>query len=279
MALFKDEFAPVFYFQGYPVYWTTLFTALHSVCFLIGAILLGSNYGFFFLFTSVSPSTFPYLWTLLTNPFFDPYYYQGSGLGCLYFLWMTFIFYDCGMNVERHMGGKSFVQLYFFTIIIPSIVVAIFCQFFPLVLCGIFPLTFGALVANATIFPDSESRFGISMLVFCWILIIVNSALDFAVHDIGALIGFWVASFTAYCCMRLGGAGRGMDFLVEWKERGVQAKREKQAIIRVVKKQDAEATLDSVLEKISRRGMASLTPSERAILQKASSDLQKRDRR
>ena len=282
MALFnqEDEFAPAFSYEGYAVYWSTLIVLIHLGFFFLGAILMGTGFAFVFAFTDVSSFAFPQVWRLITYPFFDFGYYQGLGTS-FWFLFSAYFMYHCGLQVERFVGGKVYLQLYFGLILISGVVVALLSQFFGVLhLAGVLCVTMGIIAADATIFPDSElSLFPISYSTGVKLLFAINCAIQFAFMDYGDIIGMLTAGVVAYFGMRFAGAGKGMDAIVDWRENRRQAQLSKKIEVQTVRKIEAETTLDTVLEKISQKGMASLSSSEKAILQQASAELKKRDRK
>jgi len=79
--------------------------------------------------------------------------------------------------------------------------------------------------------------------------------------------------------MRLIGAGRGMTWLTDWIE-DRQAKRlALKHQIKVLKDVKETESIDEILEKISKQGVGSLTARERAALERARTNLLKRDQR
>jgi hypothetical protein len=137
-------------------------------------------------------------------------------------------------------------------------------------------------VAFATLYPGALPIFfwiPFRASVLVWVLLAVFSLIDLADHAFAALFMLWTSSAVGYVGMRLIGAGRGLTWLTDWLE-DRQAKRlARQRNIAVLKDAKETQSIDDILEKISKHGVGSLNARERAALERARTNLLKRDQR
>ncbi len=277
MALFRDDDSPIFTFSGYNIRWTELFTMLQAIGFFFGALCLGTNIPIFF-YSTLTSSVIPEVWRAVSYPYFDPLAYR-TQWNTVFSMFFVYVFFINGRVVESRITRTLFLKLYVLLILVPVIVLFPLSFVMPVDFAGHFCVTVGMMTACATLYPNMEwVGYGVTYRTFLTLFYLVTSASFFAYHRIDNLVGMWVDVFTAYAALRIAGHGNGMDWLFNFMELHQQKIHLNRTKLQVVKKQEQEATLDSVLDKISKRGMASLTPAERTILQRASADLKKRDR-
>ena len=82
-----------------------------------------------------------------------------------------------------------------------------------------------------------------------------------------------------YFGMRLIGAGYGMTWMTDWIEEKQAQRLANKHQIKVLKDAEETASIDDILEKISKQGVGSLSAKERAALEQARTNLLKRDQR
>jgi hypothetical protein len=112
-----------------------------------------------------------------------------------------------------------------------------------------------------------------------WVLLAIFSLIDLADHAFTALFMLWTSSLVGYTGMRLIGAGRGMTWLTDWIEERQARRLASQRNLKVLKDAKATESIDEILEKISKHGVGSLNAKERAALERARTNLLKRDQR
>jgi len=111
------------------------------------------------------------------------------------------------------------------------------------------------------------------------VLLGIYSLIHFSNHNWSGLMVLWLCAGVGYVGMRLTGAGRGMTWLTDWIEDRQAARLARQRNIKVLKDVKATESIDEILEKISKHGVGSLDAKERAALERARTNLLKRDKR
>jgi membrane associated rhomboid family serine protease len=278
----SEDYRPLFWMGGRPVYANTLIVALHVAAFVMAAICI----------SFLKPETVERslmlstpevwrgeVWRLFSYIAFDPYFFSQRSL---WFLFSIALLYFCGREVEQFAGRKTYLKLYAALVFVPAI---LFCLLGLLMVpapflncCDVF---FGMFIAFATIYPGAMPSLWISLPVsaIAWILLGVFTLINFAFHDYTALFMLWTSSAVGYGVMRLAGAGRGLNWLTDWIEEGRARRLARKHNIKVLKDTQAAESIDQILEKISKQGVGSLDARERAALERARANLLKRDQR
>jgi len=188
-----------------------------------------------------------------------------------------------GREVEQYAGRKVYLTLYAALVLIPAILLCLLGLFIsPAPHLNCFEAIFGMFVAFATLYPGAMPTFfwipfPVSVLV--WILLAIFSLINLADHAFTALFMLWTSSAVGYLGMRFIGAGRGLTWLTDWIEDRQAAKLARQRNIKVLKDAKETESIDDILEKISKHGVGSLDARERAALERARTNLLKRDQR
>jgi len=278
----SEDYRPLFWMSGRPIYVTNLLLILNILAFILTALAV-SFFGAGVL-SALGLGNYDVIyhaqiWRLFTYIIFPPDPYTAI----TFIFAMGFLFYF-GRQVEQFVGRKTYISLYAALILIPSI---LFCL---LGLLGVwhenylggYGSIFGVFVAFATIYPGVEICIWFVNLTakgWAYALLAVLSLADIAFHqwiDLGAL---WCDAAIGYLGMRLIGAGRGLTWLTDWME-DRQAKRlARRHQIKVLKDVKETESIDDILEKISKHGVSSLNAGERAALERARTNLLKRDQR
>lgn len=279
----SEDYRPLFWFSGRPVYANLLLVVAHVVSFVVCAICVS----FLTLQTVYNALTLDpglvwhgQVWRLFSYVAFDPGFF--SRPASLWFLWSMVILYFCGREVEQFVGRRAYLLLYAGLVLVPAVLL---CLLGPLLGLGehlnCAEAIFGVFIAFATIYPGAMPSMWISLPVWviAWIGLGLSTFLDFVNHAWTAMFMIWAASAVGYLTMRLVGAGRGMTWLTDWVETRRAERLARKHDIKVLTEKKSTESLDAILEKISRSGMDSLTSSERAALEKARAKLLDRDRR
>lgn len=192
----------------------------------------------------------------------------------MHFLFNMLMLWMFGEEVARWMGERKFLALYFFSGVFAGLVSVPFYLWVHTAILGASGALFGVLVAYAFLFPDRKLLifFVFPMHVRWAVLLLIGIDLMMARSSDG------IAHFT-----HLGGVLAGALFMVvylgkiplpwariSWnlrKKRYLGGNRSLEGEIGYL---DEQKQLDSVLAKISRSGMGSLTPDEIQFLQNAS---------
>lgn len=277
----SEDYRPLFWMNGRPVYANTLVLGFHIVAFIVSALLI-SWLGLPAVYAALAliPSEIWHgeVWRLFSYVAFDPYFFQQRSL---WFLWNMILLYFFGREVEQYIGRKNYFLLYAALIFVPAILLALAGLYFPTSYLNCCDVFFGMFVAFATLYPGAMPAFWIplSMRALMWILLGLSTLIDLAMNAYTAIFMLWACTGTAYVAMRLVGAGRGLEWLTDWIEERRATKLARQHNIKVLEDKKATDSIDAILDKISKHGVGSLDTRERAALERARTDLLKRDQR
>ncbi|MCE0497006.1 MAG: rhomboid family intramembrane serine protease [Methylacidiphilales bacterium] len=278
----SEDFRPLFWMQGRPIYANTLLVIFHIAAFVIAALFI-SYFGLGAVFDALALNTplvwHGEVWRLFSYVAFDPaFFIQRS----LWFLINIALFWFFGREVEQFVGRKSYLKLYAGLVFIPAILLSLLGLFISLNpflnCCEVF---FGMFIAFATIYPGALPSlwFPITAATLAWILLGISTVLDIAFHDFDSFFMLWTSSTVAYVGMRLVGAGRGMTWFTDWLEEKRAQRLARERNFKVLRDQQSNESIDAILDKISKNGVGSLNASERAALERARTKLIQRDQR
>jgi membrane associated rhomboid family serine protease len=277
----SDDYRPLFWMQGRPIYANTLLALFHIAAFVISALFihyLGLNK------VAYALALFPPLvwhgevWRLFTYIAFDQLFFDKQSL---WFLINIALFWFFGREVEQFVGRKTYLKLYAALVFIPAILFCLLGGFVDnpfLDCCDVF---FGMFIAFATIYPGALPSFWLPLTAaaLAWILLAVSTVIDIAFSDFNAFFMLWTSSAVAYTGMRLVGAGRGMTWFTDWLEEKRAQRLARARNFKVLRDQQTNESIDAILEKISQHGVESLNAGERAALERARTKLIQRDQR
>ncbi len=297
-----EDFQPLGWFRGYPIYATYLLVILH-VAVLVGGELLQFAFPNADVFRTLSFSSLAVLhhlkiWQVVTYGFTHQLSFN--------FLIGMVLLVVYGRETERFFGRRVFLTLYGVLLLTVPVVLLLFGAIrgtdivYPL---GSFSMHFGLFVAFAVIYPSVQLFWGIPTK---WIALILLGfySLQFLVSSRdapGLLPAFWASVLVGYFGARYFGAGGGLSFLSDMRQNfptkrsptglkpRLQPRRlvesgvgtaEKRVAATVVRSSGADLheSIDPLLDKISKQGLASLTQSERAVLERARVSLLRKER-
>jgi len=262
----SDDYRPVAWMGRYPVDVTTMLVGLHVAVAIIVAILwlpFGGPIVAWLQFDSAAVWS-GQVWRLFTYAFVhDP-------RALLWFaveMYMLFVF---GREVERFIGRRAYIALYFILLVTPAALLSIWGLWQPSALRGSPALHFGIFVAFATIYPRVELFLRIMAK---WVALILAAVYTFqllAYHAWSDLVVVWTSVGAAFLFIELRGAG---PELVWWNALKARvAPKPKFTVVqktrprRPAERDDVYASIDPILDKISKFGIGSLTASERRQL-------------
>jgi hypothetical protein len=144
-------------------------------------------------------------------------------------------------------------------------------------MAGSGPLHFAVFVAFATIYPRVEMLLRIQVK---WIALAFGAIYTlqlFAANAWPELMSLWLSVAAAFLFIRLRGAGPELDWWTNLREK-FQPKPKfkvvpKPSSRRVIEPENVHDSIDPLLEKISKHGINSLTPTERRALDRARAQL------
>jgi membrane associated rhomboid family serine protease len=273
----SEDYRPLFWISGRPLYAYTLLIIAHVVAFVVTAICI-SLLGPYPVHDALALDTFQVLhygevWRLFSYIVFTPSLWFIFAMGFLYF---------AGQQVEQFVGYKTFLKLYAALVLIPALILCLVGLIEPMEHLGGTESVFGIFVALATIYPGIVLNIWFVNLTtkgWAWVLLAVYSLIDFSGHSWSSLIILWTSAGVGYLGMRYIGAGRGVAWLTDWIEERQAKRLAQKRNIRVLKDAKTSESIDEILEKISKQGVGSLNSNERAALERARTKLLKRDER
>ena len=276
----SEDYRPLFWMGGHPIYVNTLLLILHILAFT--AVALAVSFLDIGVLNALGMGNYEVVhhgqvWRLVSYIIFPPQ------TAIMFIFAMGFLFYF-GRQVEQFVGRKTYINFYAALVLIPSL---LFCLigllgYWHENYMGGYGTVFGVFVAFATIYPGVEiSIWFVNLTAKGWAyaLLAVLSLVNIAFHqwiDLGAL---WCDATIGYFGMRLIGAGRGLTWFTDWLEDRQATRLANQRNIKVLKDVKATESIDEILEKISKHGVGSLDVKERAALERARTNLLKRDQR
>jgi membrane associated rhomboid family serine protease len=278
----SDDYRPLFWVQGRPIYANTLIVLGHVAAFVISALCI-SYFGYETIFQALVLYT-PYVWhgqvwRLFTYIAFDPAFFSQRSL---WFLFSIILLYFFGREVEQFVGRRTYLKFYAALVLVPAILLSLFglvAVAHPYLNCC--DVIFGVFVAFATIYPGAMPSFWLPLTArtLMWVLLGISTLIDLIPHDYTAIFMLWACSAVGYAGMRLVGGGSGTNWLAQWLEDRRMQRLTRQRQFKIVEDRKAHESIDAILDKISKQGVGSLSAGERAALEKARASLLKRDQR
>lgn len=272
----SEDYRPLFWMQGRPIYVTMLLIILHVVACVMTALALSfwgpATVDMLYLDTN-RVIYYGQVWRLLSYIIFPPSLWFIFAMGFLFF---------AGREVEQFVGRKTYIKLYAALIFIPAVVLCLIGLAWPQQHLGGTESIFGVFVAFATIYPGVVLNIwfvNLNAKGWAWVLLAIYSLMDVAYHQWSSLLVLWACGGVGYFGMRMTGAGRGMAWLTDWMEERRAQKLIRQHNFKIVKDKQATESIDTILDKISKQGVGSLDAQERAALERARTKLLQRDER
>ncbi|HUB67261.1 MAG TPA: rhomboid family intramembrane serine protease [Candidatus Methylacidiphilales bacterium] len=279
----SEDYRPLFWMQGRPVYLSTLLVALHILAFIAAALFI-SYFGLDTVIAALclDPEAVWHgeVWRLFSYVAFDPAFFQQRSL---WFLISIALFWFFGREVEQLVGRKTYLMLYLALVFIPAILFCLLSLVYVvpgaafLNCCDVF---FGVFVAFATVYPGAIPSLWIpiSARAWMWILLGISSLIHIAFRDFAGLFMLWTSSGVGYGAMHLIGGDRS-NWFANWMEERRAQRLARQRNLKVLQDQQTNESIDAILDKISKHGVGSLDARERAALERARTKLLQRDQR
>jgi Rhomboid family len=284
MALLSsfNEDRPVTYFRGHPIYCATILTVAYAMGVLATflAKALGSLDALISLlaFDTAHSILGGQIWQIFTYSFVDlPSFFTIVGLLFLYV---------SAVEIEKYIGKARFLTLYGIIVLIPVVslsVLAIFVNF-PLRFLGQTQIMIGLFIAFCTLYPGVQWG---GFLTAKWVAIaslVLSSAIDLSSSDWLSLGELWLISGFSFGYIRfLQRGGELPSFRIALRRRPklrvVQKPKSRSRPSNIVVVGNDTAEIDHLLDKIAKHGLNSLTPQERAELERARAKLLEKDER
>jgi membrane associated rhomboid family serine protease len=263
----SDDYRPVAWMGRYPVDVTTMLVGVHVAAAILAAILYAIGASAILVYLQFDSAAVLYsgqVWRLFT------YAFVHAPSGLLWFAVEMYFLFVFGREVERFIGRNAYIALYAVLLIAPTIVLTTWGFWQHSALAGSPALHFGIFVAFATIYPRVEL---LLRIMAKWIALILAGVYTFqllAYHAWTDLAVVWTSIGAAFLFIELRGAGPELAWLSNLKDRfGPKPKFHvvpKPRPRRVAESDDVYASIDPILDKISKFGIGSLTANERRQL-------------
>ena len=300
----SDDYQPLFWVRGRPIHVTTLLVGVHIVamvaaCLLVGLRVLDPLLWMGFDSTAVLHGQ---IWRLVTYVFL-----HAPTLGFVIQMAMLFFF---GREVERYFGRKVFATLYGALILTgPLVLLALHlihgAESVALPIDGGNLVHLGVFIAFVTLYPNVQFFFAIPAVWFAGVYLAIYTLLYFSGRQWNDLVLLWSSVLVAFFGTRYASIG-GEAFALFGNLRDHFPRRAPQrdaptrlkprravdapahatkaagmsvgGVSGVSRADDLHESIDPLLDKISKHGLASLTNSERATLEKARVSLLRKER-
>ena len=290
----SDDYQPLMWVRGYPVHAAVFLVVLHCVALIVCCVLQACNVPPAFLgipgFVPLLGFSADAAWHGAVWQFFT-YGFCHQAAGALWFLLDMFFLYIWGREVERYFGRKVFMLLYAALWATTPVLLSTFSAitrhntaFYE----GSILIDFGIFIAFVTIYPNVQFFFGILAKWVAIAMLAIGTLQYFAGNDYSALLVLWGTVFVAFFGTRYASVGSDFSMLGSIRERlpqrtvpsGVKPRMKPRRALdtRTESAGDVHESIDPLLEKISRHGLASLTNGERATLEKARVSLLRKER-
>jgi membrane associated rhomboid family serine protease len=271
--------SPLTYIAGVPVDLTVLIIALHVVATIVCAVLIAAGQEVVLvkqLLFNTAEFWEGTIWTVLTDSF-----YHNIAQEHIWLALNLYFFYQFGREIERLIGCLSYGVLYLALMVVPPLTCLAAAAWLGTDLGSRIPYLstpahFAMFVGFAYVYPGVLFLFGLSARHLALLFILVISLALVASQNFVALIPFAASLLTVYLFLHFCGAGRSLGLLEvwdSWRAQKEERKMQKRWSAQQEKKREAEASVDSILEKISSEGLHSLTPKERLLLERKGKQL------
>jgi rhomboid family protein len=263
----SDDYRPVAWMGRYPVDVTTMLVGLHVAAAILAAILVAIGAGSILAYLQFDSAAVwsGQVWRLFT------YAFVHAPSGLLWFaieMYMLFVF---GREVERFIGQRAYVGLYLVLLVTPVALLTVWGLWGQRsALAGSPALHFGVFVAFATIYPRAELFLRIMTKWVVLILAAIYTLQLLAYHAWSDLMVVWTSIGAAFLFIEMHGAGPELAWWDTLKARFAPKPKfhvvPKMRSSHSMEPDDVNASIDVILDKISKFGIGSLTANERRQL-------------
>lgn len=261
----SEEREPLFHLGEYPIH-----TALAIVLFYVATMLA----------TTVCMAlrvTAPFDWL----PFDSTAVWQGQvwrvvsygfvNPPSLWFVIDMFMLAWFGRELERFFGRRIFLRFYAGIYLLTPALFTLLGLWWPMSLTGQAG-SFALFIAFATLYPNVAFFFNLLAKWVAWILVAIFTLIHLASRNVTGLLSLWCTVGFAFCFVRY---EQGALTLPSFRRRTSRpaSSGPRASEPRVTAK---AAELDTLLDKIARSGLHSLTPGERVRLEQLSQEANRR---
>jgi hypothetical protein len=287
MARYSIGNTPPFrYWNGIPIYLTTILTAVFVLGLIVSAVLAASSSPLIGLFLFTMPLEPAWtVWRAVTYVFINQISFF-TPFSIFFFYWMS-------VGIETHLGRAVLARLLLLLVLtVPAVAFAWYA------LLGVPSSTFGSgdyllfsavLVAFATLYPSTEAWGWIPFKWVAFACIACGSLMLLAEKNWVALSELWASCAVGFFYVRRALEHEHDDYESPFSRLTTWWQRRKFRVVRADERRPARRVsasesspadeLDRLLDKIAKSGIASLTAAERSRLEKAREALLKKEGR
>lgn len=273
-----DNNQPITWVGQIPVYLATALTGVFTVSVIVTSLALamgGPDAVRPFLFSFSAAIGEWKLWQFVTYILVNP-------PNSLLIILQLFMFAWFGAEVEKFLGRRSFAWLCALLLVAMPAMVAVLSLFgLDLELAGFDALTFAVFLSFAMIYPRAQILFSIEARWIAIALMALYSLQAMAFHNWTQFIMLWWGLAVAALWLRIEGVASLQTPAVS----EVLRRRHSERSLKVVRKEaprtedkEVHDSIDPILEKIARQGIASLSRGEREKLERARAALLEKER-
>lgn len=266
----SDSDGPITWIGNFPVYASTALAGAHAATLVLTALAMAAGAETaiqMFMFSSVAVVRDLSVWQLATYAFVHtpPYWI---------FLLELYLLVVFGRELEGYLGRGGFLRLYATLLLAPTVVFTVAEWLgWHTATHGSSALHFGIFVAFVLVYPTAEMFFGIQAKWIALALLAINSLQCLALSDYESLAVLAVDCVAA--CLFIALFQGRISLRLPQRRRLIPAGARRtgphRRPVRGEAREDENVheSIDPILDKISKSGLASLTPLERERLEKA----------
>jgi len=285
--LLPKENAPLFYLGDFPVRLIALLVALHSVAMIVASLLLAAGHGALIDALAYKSAAVAHgqAWRLITYAF--------VATPSIWFLFEMLMLYYFGREVENGLGWRRFGILYIGLIVLgPMLLQGFAYAGIPQSSAGAQEVNFAVFAAFVAMHPGAQFFFGLAARWVFVGLLAISSLQLLSDHESPRVLVLVCSSILAIVLMRRSGFeeplfGWAFGFslptlkkhqvpfsgasggIASAQKISVLGSRKKEVKAGKVNSIDPEMVMDTLLDKISSKGITSLSAEERNSLEQA----------
>jgi hypothetical protein len=263
----SDDYRPVAWMGRYPVRVTSIVCAL----FVLGMFATVAAQTARVDFSLFAFQTYSFLHGAIWQPLTCTLIQTAS----FFFLFNIFFFYWSGNQVEQYLGVRRYLKLLGLLLLVPPVVFIAWGRagmgwsYF-----GSYELTIGMFIAFAALYPNIEIFGWVSLKWLAFAGLVLGSMQYLPRHDWGYLTVLWGMCLTAFVFIRV--VQERLAFAPVLQRLNPFRKKPRLHVVqksstthRAAEPDDVYASVDPILDKISKSGIGSLTSAERRQLDRA----------
>lgn len=262
--------SPLTWVGSFPVYASTILAGVHAGTMVLTALAMAAGAEALiqsFQFSSAAVLQHFALWQFVTYAFI-----HRPEIPFLLEIYLLVIF---GREIERFLGRNAFLFLYAALLVLPPVALTLAALAgFPSLYAGSSAIHFSIFLAFATLYPGAEVFFSIQAKWMALALLGISILHYLAYSLITSLAVLLLDSIVAFFMINGFRTGSFFRFPQLFSR----------PALRILPRENETASgapaasIDAILEKISKSGMGSLTYEERVQLEKARAELLEKDR-